>query len=185
MALIWQPVSLIALVVAAYIGLKLPDVDQHVGLLLHRSIITHGPLLPLLAFAFAQGENPVQRRLAVGLAVGFAVHMAFDLFPRSWQGYALISIPGHGWIPSVASWAWIAATILVCMALSVKLVRHLADGLIVVLAVTATFLIAAGSERALWLPMLAIVASVAISYWIIKPTRKGKGKEEEKELQEA
>ena len=82
MSLIWQPLSLIVLATAVYIGLKFPDVDQRVGFLLHRSIITHGPLLPLVAFAFALGDNPVQHRLGAGIGIGFAVHMALDLFPR-------------------------------------------------------------------------------------------------------
>ena len=169
--MIWHLLSLVALGLAVYIGLKFPDVDQRVGFLLHRSIITHGPLLPLMAFVFALGDNPVQRRFGTGIGIGFAVHLAFDLFPQSWQGYALISIPWYGWIPPVASWIWIAATMLLCMGFTVKLVRHLADGLILVLALGGTFLVAAGSERAFWLPMVAIVASLVIAYLVIKPGR--------------
>ena len=172
MSLILQPLSLVALGIAAYIGLKLPDVDQQVGFLLHRSIITHGPLFPLAAFILAQVDNPLPRRFGTGVGLGYAVHMAFDLFPKSWQGYALISIPGYGWIPSVASWIWIAVTMLLCMALAIKLVRHWGDGLILLLALAAVFVFASGYEKAFWLPMLATVVSFAIAYLVIRPTRK-------------
>ena len=172
MTLLLQPLSLIALAIAAYIGLKLPDVDQHVDFLLHRSIITHGPLFPLVAFILAQVDNPLPRRFGMGVALGYAVHMAFDLFPQSWQGYALISIPGYGWVPGVASWIWIAVTMLLCMALTVKLVHHFGDTLILLLAFAAVFVFASGNEAAFWLPLLAAVASFVATFWLIKPTRK-------------
>ena len=175
MNLLWQPLSLVALGIAAYIGLKLPDVDQHVGFLLHRSIITHGPLFPLAAFIFAQVDNPLPRRFGMGIGMGYAVHMAFDLFPQSWHGYALISIPVYGWIPWILSWIWIALTIVLSMALAIKLVHHWGDALILLLAVAAVFFYASGNEKAFWLPMLATVVCFAVSYWVIKPTRKETG----------
>ena len=168
MNLLWQPLSLVALGIAAYIGLKLPDVDQHIGFLLHRSIITHGPLFPLAAFILAQIDNPLPRRFGTGVALGYAVHMAFDLFPQSWQGYALVSIPGYGWLPPVVFWIWIAATMLLCMALAIKVVRHIGDALILLLAMATVFVFASGNEAAFWLPMLATVGSFVITYWVIK-----------------
>ncbi len=172
MTLIWQPLSLVALGIAAYIGLKLPDIDQQVGFLLHRSIITHGPLFPVAAFVLAQVDNPLPRRFGMGLTLGYAVHLAFDLFPRSWQGYALVSIPGYGWIPGIASWIWIAFTLLLCVALAVKLVRHWGDGLLLLVALPTVFVFTSGKEHAFWLPMLIVVVSLAITYWVFKPIRK-------------
>ncbi len=172
MNLLWQPLSILALAIAAYIGLNLPDIDQHVGFLLHRSIVSHGPLFPLAAFTLAQIDHPLPRRFGMGMGLGYAVHLAFDLFPQSWQGYALISIPGYGWIPGVASWIWIAVTMLMSMFLAVKLARHLGDTLILLLALATVFVFASGNERAFWLPMLATVISFAITYWVIKPTRR-------------
>ena len=171
MTLIWQPLSILALAVAAYIGLKLPDIDQQVGFLLHRSIITHGPLFPLAAFFLGQIDNPLTRRFGTGICLGYSIHMAFDLFPQAWQGYALISIPGYGWIPSVASWICIAATMLLCLALAVKLARHLGDVIIVVVALAAIFVFASGNEASFWLPMAATVLCFAVAYWVIRPTR--------------
>lgn len=169
MALIWQPLSLIALTAAVYIGLHLPDVDQRVGFLLHRSILTHGPLLPILAFFLALGDNPVQRRLGMGMEAGYAVHLAFDLFPQAWQGYALISLPGYGWTPAIFSWIWITATMLICFSLAIKLSRNAMDSIILLIAVAATFLFAAIGESTFWRPLGVTVASVLICYWLIGP----------------
>ena len=172
MTLIWHPLSILALAIAAYIGLRLPDIDQQVDFLLHRSAITHGPLIPLVAFVLAQVDNPLPRRFGMGIWLGYAVHMAFDLFPQSWQGYALISIPGYGWIPAVASWAWVAATMLLCMSLAVKLVQHLGDTLLLLLALGAVFVFGSRNEQAFWLPLTSIIASFVAAYLVIKPTRK-------------
>ena len=171
MSFILQLVGLALLATAAYIGLKLPDIDQQIGFLLHRSIITHGPLLPLLAFAFAQSNNPILRRFGTGIGVGFAVHMAFDLFPRGWQGYALISFPGYGWTPAVFSWIWIAATMLICFGIAVRLGRSAIDGVLLLIAVIATFLFAASNENALWRPLGVTVASLLVCYWMIGPDK--------------
>jgi hypothetical protein len=171
MGLKWQTLSLAALVVALYIGLKLPDVDQRVGFLLHRSIVTHGPLLPLLAFVLAQGDNPVPRKAAMGIGIGFAVHMAFDLFPRAWQGYALISLPVYGRTPAVFSWIWTSAMMLVSMSIAVKLIRNGWDAIVLLTALAATFAFAASGERALWFPLGVTAGSLLVSYWLTGPDK--------------
>ena len=87
----------VALVVGFAVGNRFPDVDQKTGLLTHRSIVTHGPLLPFIVVAVASvvRTNPL-RWVALGLVVGIAVHLSFDLFPKGWSGFALISVPGYG-----------------------------------------------------------------------------------------
>lgn len=177
MGLIWQSFSLIVLAAAVYIGLKFPDVDQRVGFLLHRSIITHGPLLPLLAFAFALGDNPVQRRLGMGIGIGFAVHMAFDLFPRAWQGYALISLPVYGWTPPVFSWIWISATMLISFGLAIKLCRNALDVVFLLVAVLTAFLFVAPNENALWYPLAVTAGAFLLSFWMIGPDKEAANRE--------
>ena len=171
MAFIWQPLSLVVLAAMAYVGLKFPDVDQRVGFLLHRSIVTHGPFLPLLVFAFALADNPVKRRLGTGIGVGFAVHMAFDLFPRAWQGYALVSLPAYGWTPPIFSWIWISVTMLVCFCIAIKLCRNAIDLVLLLVAVTATFLFAASNENSLWRPLGVTLASLLVCYLMVGPDK--------------
>ncbi len=87
-------VAAAALVLGLAVGENLPDIDQRTNRLLHRSALTHGPLASLLLYSLTlrASATPV-RWLAMGVCIGTAVHMAFDLFPRSWQGYALVSLP--------------------------------------------------------------------------------------------
>ena len=86
-----------AFTVGAWVGLKLPDVDQRTDLLLHRSIITHGPLVPLVLFLLLRNMRRTWVRvLPMSVCLGFVVHLAFDLFPKAWYGYALISVPVYG-----------------------------------------------------------------------------------------
>lgn len=173
MSLIWQPLSLVALVLAVYIGLKFPDLDQRAGFLLHRSIVTHGPWLSLLVLAL--GDNPVLRRLGVGIGIGSAVHMAFDLFPRAWQGYALISLPVYGWTHPVFSWIWLSVTMLIFFSIAVKLCRNTIDVAMLLVATAAVFFFVAPDEHALWCPLAVIGAALLGTFWLIGPYKETAG----------
>ena len=105
--------SLITL--AFVVGMIAPDVDQKVGLIVHRSILTHGPWFALAAIFLATKSNS---RYAVPLTcaaftLGLSIHLAADLFPRSWTGFALIHIPGYGRLPGTASIIWILASLII------------------------------------------------------------------------
>ena len=78
-------IALLSLLIGLALGERFPDVDQHTGLLVHRSVFTHGPLLPLLLFLLTSGiKRPVPIRLfALGFSVAVAVHLCFDLFPKA------------------------------------------------------------------------------------------------------
>ena len=171
MSLIWQPLSLVALAIATYAGLKLPDVDQRLGFLLHRSIITHGPLLPMLALAFALNGNPVLRRIGAGVSAGLGVHFAFDLFPQAWQGYALISLPVYGWTSPVFSWICLGISLLLSMCFAVKSSRGIFDTGILVVALAGSFWYASGNEKTLWWPLLVTIGSFVLAYWLVGPDK--------------
>ena len=86
--------------------------DQRTDLLLHRSIITHGPLVPLVLFLLLRNVGRTWFRvLPKSVCLGFVVHLAFVLFPRAWSGYALISMPVYGWLPGWASIVWISGSV--------------------------------------------------------------------------
>ena len=178
MALVWQILSLAALAAGSYIGLRIPDIDQSTWFLLHRSAITHGPLLPLAAFALALGSGaPVRRRLGMGVCIGFAIHTAFDLFPRAWQGYALISVPVYGWTPPVVSWLWLAGTTVICTGLAVRLIRDMGDGVVLLIALAASFAMAAGGENAMWRPLSAITVSLVIAVLAVRKLQRPERKQ--------
>ena len=61
-------------------------------------------------------------------AVGLAVHLSFDLFPKGWSGFALISVPSYGWTAPWFSGAWIAFSTVFCAYLAIRLVKNWFDG---------------------------------------------------------
>ena len=91
-------VATLLLLLAAVIGERLPDLDQRTTLLLHRSIVTHSPFVPLaLSLVALSIPNVPVRWFAIGICASVCVHLAFDLFPRGWMRFALVSLPFYGW----------------------------------------------------------------------------------------
>ena len=70
------------------VGNWFPDVDQKTDLLVHRSIVTHWPLLPLIVVV----ASVMRKRLS------------FDLLPKDWSGFALISVSGLRLDGSMVLW---------------------------------------------------------------------------------
>ena len=160
--------GLVALIAGLAVGDWFPDIDQKTGLLLHRSIVTHGPLVPLIVFAAASGTRSIQIRwFALGLTLGFAIHLAFDLFPSSWSGFALISVPSHGWTASWLSWIWIAISTVACTYLALRLVCGVLDGSLFLLSLVFAFGYVAVDEDALWRPIVALAVATAISLTLV------------------
>ncbi len=109
-------ISLIGL--AFVMGLVAPDIDQRFSFLTHRSIITHGPWLALLAtWAASQfRHSSAMPLIACGFALGLTIHFASDLFPKQWIGYALIHVPFWRRLAPLASIVWLAVSLIVSLA---------------------------------------------------------------------
>ena len=153
-----------ALLLGLFLGEKYPDIDQKLEFLQHRSILTHGLLAPTALYLFAAKTQSAPFRWAViGASLGIAAHLAFDLFPRGWSGYALVSIPLYGWIPAPLSWAWIAGSSLTCSYLAAKLVHGCWEESLWTAAVIAAFTYAAQGEASLWKPIAAGAAMAVIA----------------------
>ena len=166
----WKALSfgLLFLVAGLAVGEEFPDVDQDVDFLVHRSIFTHGALLPLLLFPFAAAFKAAPVRLfAIGFSLGVAVHLSFDLFPRAWRGFALIHVPAIGWTYPVVSWVWIALSIVVCVYSAMKLVRAGSQGVALVLGVLGIFVYAGSSEEGLLGPFIAVVAAGLVALVVL------------------
>jgi hypothetical protein len=110
------------------VGFWLPDLDLKFGLfglLMHRSLVTHSWLIPLLCFGgIRKRALLILQPLAAGLSAAMAVHLCFDLFPQRWTGFALITIPLYGRTSSLFSQLWIVLSIVICLYL---LLRRVAD----------------------------------------------------------
>ena len=155
--------GLVALLAGLAVGNWFPDIDQKTGLLLHRSIVTHGPLIPLIVFAAALGTRSMHLRwFALGVTLGVAIHLSFDLFTKGWSGFALISVPGYGWTAPWFSWTWIIISTVACTSLSLRLVRSGVDGTLFMLSLIGAFGYIAVGEDAFWRPVVALTVVTVI-----------------------
>ena len=80
--------------------LNFPDIDQGYKIVLgHRSIITHSILLPYILYYFFIKKRALYNKyitlIIAGIFLGIGLHLSADLFPKGWQGYALIKLPGN------------------------------------------------------------------------------------------
>ena len=118
-------ILVVCFVIGAWLGSWFPDIDQRIGFLRHRSIVTHGIWMPALLLV-GVGVARLDRVdwFIGGFAAGVAVHLAFDLFPDGWRGYALITVPIVGAMSKNVSRAWIALSVFACLSIAVIL----ADG---------------------------------------------------------
>ena len=155
--------TIAALAAGAWIGLKFPDVDQRIDLLLHRSIVTHGPLIPLVLFLILRKvRHPSFRLFPMYVCLGFVVHMGFDLFPSGWSGYSLISIPVYGWLPGWVSILWLAGSTLLCAYWAARLAQGLLEAVLLAIGTVGIFMVTVRGEGQVIGPLLVVAASLAI-----------------------
>ncbi len=162
-----------ALVVGGLIGLKFPDFDLVIPLLLHRSIVTHSILVALVLVAVL-GRKPLGRWFAAGISLALAVHFAFDLFPQKWMGFALVHVPWYGWTGGLFSGGWLLANLIAGQVLAAALLRRTAGGLAVGGATgLVLFIAAAWAETNIALQAFAVwaLATWAI-LWVFNRTLK-------------
>ena len=81
------------IVVAFFLGIKLPDWDFKLKLR-HRNILTHSPFVTIIFIALYEIDTSYFfKYFIVGFSTAIAIHILFDLFPRKWYGGALLKIP--------------------------------------------------------------------------------------------
>ena len=118
---------LVILYVSLLAGLEFPDFDLHVLFFLgHRSILTHGIIVPFFLYKFLTMESyskisnkifgrffsnkniskEVLDYVYIGFLIGIAIHLCADLFPKAWIGYAQIVFPPWIRMGAAFSIAW-------------------------------------------------------------------------------
>lgn len=90
-------------------------------------------------------------------------HLCFDLFPKAWTGFALISIPLYGRISPLLSWLWIAGSIVLCLYLALLLVKNLWDVAIIVGSAIISFGFCATTESIFWPALMALILAALIA----------------------
>ncbi|HIN71536.1 MAG TPA: hypothetical protein EYM98_03010 [Dehalococcoidia bacterium] len=97
------------------------------------------------------------------MAVGLAAHLSFDLFPKGWSGFALISVPGYGWMAPWFSGAWIAIITVFCAYLAIRLVKNWFDGCLLIMSLVCAFGYISIGEGALWRPVVVLTVATAVA----------------------
>jgi len=177
------------LVLGCALGLSLPDVDSRfyvlsrLGLVMHRSALTHSFFLPLFlcfqVWSASRSRPHVDPALAlryftIGLCAALAVHFCFDLFPTNygWRGFARVHVPLWGWVSPLSSFTWLAGSALVCLYLACRLLRNLPELALGVLALGGCFFLAAAREPHLtFYAPLALVPLAFVAFVLPRPAR--------------
>ncbi|WP_326525411.1 hypothetical protein [Sphingomonas sp.] len=153
----------VALVLGGFAaGLALPDVDQVLPFLAHRSALTHS-LLPALLLLL----HPERGRIACGVALGIGVHLAADSFPNAMTGYATVKLPFAGSLGALWSYVWLGANALAALLLGgMMALRALPQpwGRAILAAVAAGSVLYLATTDGGW-PVLAIIASLGGIGW--------------------
>lgn len=125
----------------AWLGGWFPDIDLKIRYIRHRSILTHGFIMPaLMLLVVGAARNERVDWFIAGFATGVAAHLAFDLFPESWRGYAMISAPIYGSLSRRASKAWIALSAFACLSASLLLAPGTAGAVACAVALAALYI---------------------------------------------
>lgn len=165
--------AVVLLLFGMWAGLQFPDADQkwlwlrHI--IMHRSILTHGLLLPLFLFwhyhksSKANQSDPVPRLALMGLLIGLSAHFAFDLFPNRWWGYALIHVPLYGRLSPLFSETWLGVSLFACLYGGCRLLRNVPDLFITLVVMVVAFVLCAQTESSSSIaPLFALLTLVVM-----------------------
>jgi hypothetical protein len=126
--------------IGGVIGLTLADIDLAPPLpISHRSFWTHSPAIPLALWWWLENQNANEHLfwLALGFLPGFALHLAYDMFPKSWHGSARISLrPLPGRLPASLSFLYLILGMIVGLAAAAWLVNDLLSAIILIVITT-------------------------------------------------
>ena len=126
---------LLVLFVSLLAGINFPDLDLALIFLGHRSIITHGILVPFFIYRFLTKysdkpflskylskfltnkkiKNDFLDYVYIGFLIGIAIHLCADIFPKAYIGFALIKLPF--WIPIGAPLSLLCGCLEICFLL--------------------------------------------------------------------
>lgn len=96
-----------------FLGIRFPDIDLFTYGLKHRSAVTHSFLLPFLLTMTGYPS------IFGGLAMGMAIHILADVFPKAWVGGALVKMPLLGSLGKLSPF-WLMFNCLGCLAIAVQ-----------------------------------------------------------------
>jgi len=162
------PLIALSLIIGMYLGNRFPDIDQRTDLLTHRSILTHGFIIPLVLYLIVSRiENPITRFWGMGFNLAVSIHLCFDLFPKGWYMHALIHIPGIGWTWAFISQGWIFLSMVICIYTAFKLIKNFNQAILCMLGILLFFIYAHQVESNLFKPLIMLVIAIVIASGIL------------------
>lgn len=158
---------LFLLIVFYYIGLKFPDIDLKIKGLGHRSILTHSPLLTVglwilhkknYLWLVYKGKYDITNYVIIGLALGIAVHLLYDLRPKSFKGSALITYPYvKGSLSINESIIFMLISVLINLFLVISYVKTLYEMLILFILFIITLIKKKNVEKGFWTTIIFFI----------------------------
>ena len=136
---------LITLFVSLLAGLEFPDLDLILIYIIdHRSIITHGILIPFFLYRYLTKEgkqdfinkyfskiltsNKIKNEFLdyayIGFLIGIAIHLCADLFPKAYIGYAMIKLPFFIPIGGPLSMVWMFGNMFFALKIAFKKLKE-------------------------------------------------------------
>jgi hypothetical protein len=163
-------ILILVFIVSFFLAGHVPDLDLETSLLNHRSIVTHNFFIPLALFVVAWIRNSERFRMAaVGSGIAIGVHLAFDLFPKGWQGFALIHAPTAGALSKEFSIVWGVATVFFCLFLAFKAIKRILAALLSAPAMLGGYFYAAESEAHLMFKAgFALLVIGGVAAWLAR-----------------
>jgi hypothetical protein len=156
--------GIILLLLSLLLGLNLPDLDHQIQFLVHRSMITHGFLIPLGLFLLVYKDKTASPRfLSMGFSLATVTHLCFDLFPRAWVGFALIHVPFWGRSTPIFSWIWLSVSIVICLYLTFVLIKTLLDIVMALGSLGLAFSFYASTQPVFWPAFIALLLAVGLT----------------------
>lgn len=155
--------AIVLLWLGLILGLSIPDLDQRIWFLTHRSIVTHSCLIPLLFVMFASEKRVIVRLFAIGLFAGVAIHLACDLFPTQWTGFALIHTPAFPVMSPLLSQAWIIVNCFVGIFVALALMDSSRDILVCSVSILVHAVAYARYEIGMLHGLLAFIAVTVLA----------------------
>lgn len=172
-------ISTLFLISFYYIGLKYPDVDLKIKGLGHRSIVTHSFFLTTILMYLHKtnllwlvygAKYDITRFMIIGLALGIAIHILYDLRPKAYKGTALIKFPYMNRGLSVnQSIAFMLLTVGVCLFTVIFYVKTLYEMLILLLLLIFTIIKKRKVEKGFWTTIIFFII-IFFSLIYFKPT---------------
>ena len=165
------------------VGLHFPDIDNRLQwliptrVLLHRSILTHGLMAPLMLFWVIRSRgdaapSPSPRLFVIGVSLAVAVHLCFDFFPRGWIGFALIHIPVYGRTTALFSQAWIILSLILCLYVAFLPVRNVVELALGVGNLIISFAVSAAEDgRSAHLAFMLLALAIIVTIVAARQTR--------------